>query len=82
MYLPRNRTRGGTPVPKREGSGAPSINGRTYLSASMKAAACAEAPASHAGRPCRRDILRFAKDGGRCRIRTCDFHRVKVTLYR
>ena len=21
-------------------------------------------------------------DGGRCRIRTCDFHRVKVALYR
>ncbi len=22
------------------------------------------------------------EDGGRCRIRTCDFHRVKVALYR
>jgi hypothetical protein len=26
--------------------------------------------------------LENLKSGGRCRIRTCDFHRVKVALYR
>ena len=30
----------------------------------------------------RNDLVSMAKDGGRYRIRTYDFHRVKMALYR